>query len=70
MTPLSGKEFGKILERNGWTLLRVSGSHHVYGRAGNPLRLSVPVHGNAPLKRGLQRHLMKIAGLADDGAET
>jgi len=66
VTPLSGKEFGKLLERHGWTLLRVSGSHHIYGKSGNPLRLSVPVHGNAALKRGLQRHLLKIAGIEDE----
>ena len=26
-------------------------------------RISVPVHGNKPLKIGLQKHLMKIAGI-------
>jgi hypothetical protein len=29
-------------------------------------RISVPVHGNQPLKRGPQRHLMKLAGIGDD----
>ncbi|MBV8535875.1 MAG: type II toxin-antitoxin system HicA family toxin [Alphaproteobacteria bacterium] len=47
-------------------MLRVSGSHHVYGKQGNPLRISVPMHGNATLKRGLQRHLIRIAGIPDD----
>ncbi len=25
--------------------------------------MSIPVHGNRPLKLGLQRHLLKLAGL-------
>ena len=43
------------------TLLRVRGSHHVYGKPGERARISVPVHGNEPLKRGLLLHLMKLA---------
>ena len=27
------------------------------------VRISVPVHGEATLKRGLQRHLMKLGGI-------
>jgi predicted RNA binding protein YcfA (HicA-like mRNA interferase family) len=60
---LSGKEMARVLERRGWNLLRVKGSHHVYGLAGSTLRISVPVHGNHPLKIGLQRHFMRLAGI-------
>ena len=63
MKAISGPDFKKILEKNGWELKRVKGSHHVYMKAGNPARISVPVHGNKPLKVGLLKHLMKIAGL-------
>jgi len=65
MKAVSGKEFAKILERHGWSLLRVQGSHHIYGRAGSDVRLSVPIHGNRPLKTGLLHHLMKLAGLME-----
>ena len=61
MKPISGKRFAKLLERNGWTLLRINGSHHIYGKAGFEARLSVPIHGNEPLKVGLARHLAKLA---------
>src|SRR3712207_8227605 len=44
---------------------RVRGSHHVHGKAGERARLSVPVHGNGKLKAGLQRHLLKLAGIGD-----
>ena len=65
MKQLSGKALAKLVERHGWTLLRVSGSHHIYGKSGNVVRLSIPVHGNAPLKMGLLRHLLKAAGLSE-----
>jgi predicted RNA binding protein YcfA (HicA-like mRNA interferase family) len=66
MKSVSGKELAKILERNGWTKLRVHGSHHIYGKPGNMARLSVPIHGNRPLKTGLLRHLLKMAELSED----
>jgi predicted RNA binding protein YcfA (HicA-like mRNA interferase family) len=63
MKALSGREFARLVERHGWTLLRVHGSHHIYGRAGSVVRLSIPIHGNKPLKTGLLRHLAKLAEL-------
>jgi predicted RNA binding protein YcfA (HicA-like mRNA interferase family) len=65
MKSVSGKEFAKLLERHGWTLLRVQGSHHIYGKTGSDVRLSVPIHGNQTLKTGLLRHLMKMAGISE-----
>jgi len=41
------------------------GSHHIYAKVGEIARLSSPIHGNQNLKTGLQRHLMKVAGLSD-----
>ena len=35
MKSVSGKEFAKVIERQGWSLLRVQGSHHIYGRGGS-----------------------------------
>jgi predicted RNA binding protein YcfA (HicA-like mRNA interferase family) len=66
MKSVSGKEFAKVLERKGWQLLRIQGSHHIYGKSGETDKISVPVHGSQPLKKGLQRHLMKRAGITDD----
>ncbi|HEX8735550.1 MAG TPA: type II toxin-antitoxin system HicA family toxin [Pyrinomonadaceae bacterium] len=65
MKSVSGKDFIKILENRGWTLLRIKGSHHIYGKTGSVVRLSVPVHGNQPLKTGLLRHLMKMAEIEE-----
>ena len=66
MNSVSGRDFARMLERRGWTLLRVSGSHHIYGKNGSVLRLSIPIRGNKPLKTGLLRHLAKLAEIADD----
>lgn len=41
--------------------MRIKGSHRIYKKAGIAASISVPVHGDGDLKRGLQRHLMKIA---------
>ena len=65
MKSLSGKELIKVLERHGWLLLRVQSSHHIYGKQGSNVRLSVPVHGNQALKMGLLKHLMKLADLTE-----
>jgi predicted RNA binding protein YcfA (HicA-like mRNA interferase family) len=65
MKSVSGKEFAKIIERHGWILMRVSGSYHIFGKHGSIVRLSVPIHSNNPLKFGLLKHLMKIAGLEE-----
>jgi predicted RNA binding protein YcfA (HicA-like mRNA interferase family) len=62
---LSGKELCRLLEQRGWRLARVKGSHHVYVKEGHPARISVPIHGNKSLKRGLQQHLMKLAGIEE-----
>ena len=66
MKSVSGKDFAKALERHGWSLMRVNGSHHIYGRVGTVVRISVPIHGNQALKIGMLRHFMKLAGLSEN----
>jgi len=63
---ISGKEFTKLLEKKGWELRRVSGSHHIYVREETPVRISVPIHGNKPLKIGLLKYFMKVAGIREN----
>ena len=60
MKALTGKEFCSLLESRGWQLRRIRGSHHIFVKPGIAARISVPVH-RGTLKRGLQRHLMKLA---------
>ena len=61
MKSVSGRDLARVVERRGWTLLRVSGSHHIYGKPGSIVRLSIPIHANTALKTGLLRHLLKMA---------
>jgi len=69
MKAVPGKQLTRLLEQHGWSLLRINGSHHIYGKPGSVVRLSVPVHGNRPLKMGLVRHLLKMAGLTESDLE-
>jgi predicted RNA binding protein YcfA (HicA-like mRNA interferase family) len=66
MKSISGRDFARLVERRGWTLLRVNGSHHIYGKQGSVVRLSIPIHGSKLLKVGLLKHLAKLAEIADN----
>ena len=66
MKQVSGRELAQIVQRCGWILARIQGSHHVFTMAGRRERIVIPIHGNQPLKKGLLRSLMKIAGLRED----
>jgi predicted RNA binding protein YcfA (HicA-like mRNA interferase family) len=32
MKAISGREFARLVEHRGWQLLRINGSHHIYGK--------------------------------------
>jgi predicted RNA binding protein YcfA (HicA-like mRNA interferase family) len=63
---VSGKLFAKAVQRKGWSLARVHGSHHIFVMQGRRERIVIPIHGNRPLKIGLLRALMKIAELEEE----
>jgi len=63
---LSGRDLARLVARRGWNLLRINGSHHIYGKASSIVRLTIPIHANRPLKRGLLAHLAKLAELTED----
>ena len=66
MKVISGKEFARLVDSKGWILLRINGSHHIYGKPGSEIRLSIPIHRNENLKTGLLRHLMKLANIGEN----
>lgn len=66
MKTVSGRRMCVILEAKGWTLARVTGSHRIFLIPGRNLRITVPVHGNQDLKTGLQRAIMKLAGITEN----
>ena len=63
MKSISGKDFAKLLHKKGWDLKRINGSHHIFTKAGRQECISVPVHGNQPLKTGLLRALLKLTSI-------
>jgi len=66
MKAVSGKRMCKLLEAKGWKLTRVTGSHRIFTHQASNLRITVPIHGNQDLKIGLQRAIMKLAGISED----
>jgi len=61
---LTGREVIKILERRGWSVRRIRGSHHVLRHPEIPDAVPVPVHGNRPVKRGTLGVILKTAGIS------
>jgi predicted RNA binding protein YcfA (HicA-like mRNA interferase family) len=59
MKPITGKELCRLLQRHGWLLKRVRGSHHIFGKAGEIKIITVPVDGNQNLKPGLASRIAK-----------
>jgi predicted RNA binding protein YcfA (HicA-like mRNA interferase family) len=53
------------LQQRGWLVVRIKGSHHILTKAGHRERMVVPIQGNRPLKIGLLKAQMKIAGLLE-----
>ena len=66
MKQVTGQELCRALERQGWRLQRVTGSHHIYTKLGSRAHLSVPIHGSKPLKIGTLRALLRAAELSDE----
>jgi predicted RNA binding protein YcfA (HicA-like mRNA interferase family) len=58
---MTGKELIKQLNKKGWKLDRISGSHHIMIK--DDKTLSVPVHGKKDLPSGLLGALLKNGGL-------
>lgn len=63
MKSISGKKLAQILEKNGWELVKVNGSHFKYQKDQNSV--SVPIHGNRDLPIGTLKALMKDTNLME-----
>jgi predicted RNA binding protein YcfA (HicA-like mRNA interferase family) len=66
MKAVSGTRMARLVEDKGWRLARINGSHHIYMKDGRMERLVIPIHGSQSLKIGLQRSLMKLAGIREE----
>ena len=65
MKTVSGKDFCKVVEKKGWILQRINGSHYIYKKEGVEDLLVIPVHKNKDLKRGLLKSIMKITDITE-----
>ncbi|MBI5558741.1 MAG: type II toxin-antitoxin system HicA family toxin [Deltaproteobacteria bacterium] len=63
---ISGKELCKILEKDGFSLARQTGSHRIYQKQFDDMTITipVPVHSNSPLKKGTLLSILKKAGIS------
>lgn len=66
MKSISGKNLCKIVEKKGWILKKITGSHHIYEKTNENKIISIPVHRNQDLKLGTLKSIMKIANLSED----
>ena len=55
----------QLLERHGWSLTRISGSHHIFTKPDN-LPISIPVHGDR-VKAVYVRKIEKIIRETSEG---
>jgi predicted RNA binding protein YcfA (HicA-like mRNA interferase family) len=55
----------RALARLGWSVARVSGSHHILTKSGQP-PLTIPVKKGATLKEGTARSILKKASISED----
>jgi len=58
---MNGKQIIKKLELQGFTIIRVSGSHHILSNGER--RVIVPVHGAADVKEGTLASIEKQSGV-------
>lgn len=57
-------EVKKILKADSWILIRVSGSHHQFRKAGNPNTITLPNHSECDLTIGILKDLEKKTNLS------
>lgn len=55
---ISGKEIVKVLEREGYSIYRVHGSHHILKHT-DGRKITIPVHKNDDLPKGLLSKIIK-----------
>ena len=58
---MTGKELVKKLQKDGWTLNRVNGSHHIMAKGNKTV--SVPIHAGKDLTVGTLNKIIKDADL-------
>jgi predicted RNA binding protein YcfA (HicA-like mRNA interferase family) len=55
---ISGKDFIKLLEKLGFSVTRINGSHHRMKHTDGRIT-TIPVHKNDPIPKGLLRKILR-----------
>ncbi|MCP9491829.1 MAG: type II toxin-antitoxin system HicA family toxin [Solirubrobacteraceae bacterium MAG38_C4-C5] len=63
---VSGKQVIKALEKRGWYVKRIKGSHHALRHPTVSDTVVVPVHGNRPIAKGTLGNILRTAGMTRD----
>ena len=58
---VSGKDAIRALQKFGFRLDRVEGSHHMLVKDDHPYTVVIPVHGTRPLPRGTLASIIRIS---------
>lgn len=66
LPPLTGREVLHVLQRAGYELIHVRGSHHYLRKPGVSGLVVVPVHGGGALPSGTFRSILRQARLTRD----
>jgi predicted RNA binding protein YcfA (HicA-like mRNA interferase family) len=53
----------QLLQKQGYVLIRIRGSHHYLRKPGSTALVLIPVHGNRDLPAGTLRAIIRQAGL-------
>lgn len=62
MTVYTSREIVKLIEKDGWYLVEVEGSHYQYKHPYKKGKVTIPMHSK-DLKKGLANSILKQAGL-------
>ncbi len=63
---VSGKQVIGALEKEGWYVKRVRGSHHVLRHPDSLMRSRYQSHGSRPVKRGTLSSILRAGGVNRD----
>jgi predicted RNA binding protein YcfA (HicA-like mRNA interferase family) len=58
---MHGRDVIRKLEKEGWEILRIQGSHYRLGK--KSLRVTVPIHGSKDLGKGLLKAIERQTGV-------
>lgn len=66
MKSISGKKLCKVVEKYGWKLARIKGSHYIYSKENISTIIIIPVHGNRDLPLGTLKGILRDTGLTEN----